>query len=184
MALLGYSSSLCLVGLYLLSEQSLGSSYLLVSLSLANLAILSVLLSLPSVETLLSLLLAKCTLSHTTIEVLHEKNALIGKDVAYGGCRLCTYTYPIESTLKIENYCTRIGVRVERTNAFDNFAITWRAAVCYYDVVESVVFVTMTSQTNLCCHLDFCFAGYDCSNRLPLLINKDSNACGRNDKTI
>ena len=67
--------------------------------------------------------------------------------------------------------CTGVGVGVVRTETLDDFAVTRRAAVCYYDVVESVVFVTMTSQTNLCCHLDFCFCGLQL-HELPARVNK------------
>ena len=172
LAFLCHLGSLCLVSLYFLCEKCLGSGYFLVGLCLADFAVLSVFLSLPSIETLLSLFLTECAFGYTAVQVLHQQHTLTGEDVTYGVGRLCTYVQPIQCTLKVEDHCTRIGVGVERTDTFDNFAITWRAAVCYYDVVESIVFVTMTSQTNLCCHLDFCFVGYDYSNRLPGLENK------------
>ena len=149
------SSSFCLVGLYLLSEESLCSSSFLVCLSLADLAILSIFLSLPSVETLLSFFLREGTLSYTTVEVLHEQYTFVRKDGTYGVSRLCTNAYPVQCAVEIENDCCRIYVRIERTETLDNFAVTRRAAVSYHDVVESVVFVTMTSQTNFCCHLFF-----------------------------
>jgi len=153
-ALLCDSSSLRLVGLYLLCVESLRSSYFLCSLSFADLTILSILLSLPSVETLLSLFLAKCAFCNTAVQVLHEEHTFVRKDSTYSVSRLCAYAYPIECAIEVKDHCSGVGVRVERTDTFDKFAITWRAAVCYYNVVESVVLVTMTSQTNLCCHLD------------------------------
>ena len=170
--LLSDSGSLCLVGLYLLSEEGLGSNYFLLSLSSADLTILSILLSLPSVETLLSLFLAKCTLSYTTVEVLHEHNALTRQDVACGVSRLCTYAYPVQCAIKLQINGCRIGVGVVRTDTFDDLAITWRAAVSYYNVVESVVLATVTSQTNLCCHKLFFVLGHAINtNRLSALIH-------------
>ena len=169
--LLSDSSSFCLVGLYLLSEQSLRSCYFLCSLFLTDLAVLGIFLSLPSIETLLSLFLSECALSHTTVEVLHQHYAFVGKDGTNSVGRLSTYAYPIERTLKIEDDCCGVGVGVERTETLDDFAVTRRAAVCYYNVVESVVFVTMTSQTNFCCHLDFCFRGLSTA-RVVCPVNK------------
>ena len=150
--LLSHSSGFLGIGLHLLCEESLCSGDFLVSLSLRNLAVLCIFLRFPSVETLLRLLLGECALCYTAVEVLHEQYALTGKDVADRVGRLCTHAEPIESTLKIEDDSTRIGVGVVGTDTLDDFAVTRRAAVCYYDVVESVVFVTMTSQTNFCCH--------------------------------
>ncbi len=148
--LLSDSSSFRLVGLYLLSEESLSGSTLLVSLSSADLTILSIFFCFPSVKTLLCLFSTECALSDTTVEVLHEQYTLVRKDGAYGVSRLCTYAYPVQSAIEVKDHSCRVSVGVERTDTLDNSAVTRRAAVCYYDVVESVVFVTMTSQTNLC----------------------------------
>ena len=151
-ALLSDSSGFSLVGLNLLSEESFGSSSFLVCLSLADLAGFGILLCFPSVETTLSLFLTEGTLGYTTLEVLAKQYTLVGKDSANGVGRLSTYGYPIQCTLEIEDHCSRVGVGVERADTLDVLAVTRRTAVCYYDVVESVVFVTMTSQTKLCCH--------------------------------
>ena len=74
--LLGESSSLSLVGLYLLCKQILGSFGFLVSLLAADLTELGILLSFPSIETLLSLSLAESALLNATLQVFHQQNAL------------------------------------------------------------------------------------------------------------
>ena len=89
--LLSHSSGFLRIGLYLLCEESLCSNGFLVSLSLRNLAILSIFLRFPSVETLLSLLLRERALGYTAIQVLHQQYALSGEDVANGVGRLCSY---------------------------------------------------------------------------------------------
>ena len=111
--LLSYFSGDSLVGLYLLSEESLGCSGFLVCLCLADLTGLGVFLSFPSIETLLSLFLAESALGYTALQVLAQQYAFVGKDSTNGVGRLSTTVYPVEGTLEIEDYCCGIGVRVE-----------------------------------------------------------------------
>lgn len=154
-ALLSQFSGFRLVLFYLLCQKSLLSGEFLSLLLSSDLAVLCILLSLPCLEFLLSGCLVECTLLHAAEQVLHQEYTFAGEDVLGSIGRLCTYAYPVQSTLKIEVHRCGVGVRVVRSNTFDKLAITWRTAVCYYDVVVSIVFMTMTSQTNLCCHL-FC----------------------------
>ena len=171
---LGDSGSFCLVGLYLLGEKSLRSGSFLVRLGLADLACLGIFLSLPSIETALSLFLAECAFGYTALQVFAEQYAFVGKDSTNGVGGLGTNIYPIECTLKIEDDCCRVGVGVERTETLDDFAVTRRAAVSYYDVVESIVFVTMTSQTNFCCHwFVVVWWALNCASSCPGLIIND-----------
>jgi len=174
LTLLSQFGSLSLVLLYFLSKQCLSGSQLLLGFLSGNLTVLGIFLSLPSLEFLLGGCLIKCTFLHTTQQVLHQKNAFAGEDVLGSVGRLCAYANPIQSTLKIEVYRCGVGVRVVRSDTFDKFAITWRAAVCYYNVIVSVVFVTMTSQTNLCCHFFLLF----------LYTSSDTHSCGVNKMFI
>lgn len=75
-AFLGDSSGFSLVSLYLMSEESLSGCSFLVSLVAADLAELSILLSLPSIETLLSLSFVECAFLNATLQVLHQHYAL------------------------------------------------------------------------------------------------------------
>ena len=59
---------------------------------------------------------------------------------------------PAKVDLKFDRALYWVNVGAQPTDTVRNI-LTWRTAVCYYDVVVSVVFVTMTSQTNFCCHL-------------------------------
>ena len=111
--LLSHFSGDSLVGLYLLSEESLGCSGFLVCLCLADLTGLGVFLSFPSIETLLSLFLAESALGYTALQVLAQQYAFVGKDSTNGVGRLSTTINPVEGTLEIEDYCCGIGVRVE-----------------------------------------------------------------------
>lgn len=165
------SSGFSFVGLYLLSVESLCSSGFLVRLSLADLAGLCIFLRLPCLETLLRLFLTECALGYTTLQMLVEQYALTGENVTNGVGGLSTYVNPMECALKIEDHCRRVGVRIERTDTLDVLAVTRRTAVCYYDVVESIVFVAMTSQTNFCCHFFVVvFVGVGLLESLPGLI--------------
>ena len=150
-----------LVGLNLLSEEGLGSSSFLVCLCLADLTGLGIFLSFPGIETLLSLFLAESAFSYTALQVFAKQYALVGEDSTNGVRRLSTTVNPVQCTLEIEDYGCGVGVGVERTDTLDVLAVTRRTAVSYYDVIESVVFVAMTGQTNFCCHLFEWFVGLE-----------------------
>ena len=167
------SDSLCLslVGLNFLSVQFLGGSDLLVSLFLRNLAVLLILLNFPSIETTLSFSLVECALGDTAAEVLHQHNAFVRKDVANRVSGLCTNRDPIHSAVEVQINLSRIEIGVVRADAFNDFTVTRGAAVCYHDVIVSIVLVAVTSQTNFCCHLFFVvFMDYDYTSRVSGLI--------------
>ncbi len=124
-----------------------------IRLFLTYLAVFGIFLSLPSVEAALCLFLVERTFCHASFEVLHKHNTFHTQDVAYGVCGLCTYTYPVHSAVEIEVDHRGVEVWVVRTDTLNEFAVTRRAAVCHYDVVVGVIFVTMTSQTNFSCHI-------------------------------
>ena len=101
---------------FLLCLQFLGCSFLLhFSILLTNGFSALGLVSLPSVELLLSSSIIERTLLHTYAEVLHQVNALTAENVASGISGLCAGFYPIEGSLEIQIYCGRIGVGVVRT---------------------------------------------------------------------
>ena len=170
LAFFQHFGSFSLVSLYFLCMSSLLCSGFLVSLSLGNLLVLSLLLCLPSIETLLCLFSTESTFSDTTLEVLHQHNALNREEMTRRVSGLCTNAYPIERALKIELDGSRISVGVVRAETLNDFAVTRRAAVSNYDVVVSIVFVTVTSQTNFCCHLFFVLRAGDYANPCPWLI--------------
>ena len=106
----------------------------------------------PSVETALGLGFVKCAFLHTTLKVLHQKYTLVGEDCAHGVSGLSTYIYPIQSTLEVECYCSRISVRIIRTYPFNKSTISWCPAIGDNNRIERIVLATMALQSNFSCH--------------------------------
>ena len=80
----------------------------------------------------------KSTLLNTTTEVLHEEYTFVRENVTNSVCGLCTTLYPVESALKVEIYCCRVGVGIVSTNLFSELTIARCANVSDYDAVESI----------------------------------------------
>ena len=87
-----------------------------------------------------------------TTEVLHHINAFAFEDVTNCVSRLRTALYPIESTIEIQIYGCRIGVRIVSTNLLSKFTITWCSYVSDNDAIESIVLTTAALQSDSCCH--------------------------------
>ena len=87
-------------------------------------------------------------------EALYRRiiDALALEDVTYCVCRLRTCLYPVEGTIEIQIYSSRIGVRVESTNLLSKFTITWCSNVSDYDAIESIALTTAALQSDFCCH--------------------------------
>jgi len=67
-------------------------------------------------------------------------------------CRLCACLYPVECTVEIQIYSSRIGVRVVSTNLLSKSTITWCSCVSDYDTIKSVALTTAALKSDLCCH--------------------------------
>ena len=150
--LLCHFLSLSLVLCYLSLEAVLSLKLLGTLYRCAELVSGLLLLSLPSIETTLSLSFVKRTLLDTTLEMLHEKHALVREDVADSIGGLCANVYPIQSTLEVQSYCSRISVRIIRTYPFNKFTISWCPAIGDNNRIERIVLATMTLQSDFCCH--------------------------------
>lgn len=77
------------------------SGLLVLANFVANSLDLSIFLSLPSIETLLSFFLRESALLHATLEVLHHEHALAGQDVTDGVGGDSSTVQPVESSLEI-----------------------------------------------------------------------------------
>ena len=106
----------------------------------------------PSLKLGLSLLSGESTLLHTSIEMLHQENTLVGENAASSQCGLCTSLHPVEGAFEIEMNSSRVGVGIVSTDLLNILTITWRSAICDYDAINCVVLVTMSCKTDLCSH--------------------------------
>ena len=75
------------------------------------------------------------------------------EDATSGVRGLGTGVEPIQSAVEVKIYCSRIGVRVVRTNLLNKLAITWRSTVSDDDLIEGISLTTVALETDLCCHL-------------------------------
>ena len=150
--LLGYSLGLSLVLSLLCLELSLGSLFLLRSYGCADVADGLLFLSLPGIETTLSFGFVESAFLYASLKMLHEEHTLVAEDCANSVGGLGTDVYPIQSTLEIECYCSRISVRIIRTYPFNKSTISWCPAIGDNNWIERIVFATMTLQSDFCCH--------------------------------
>ena len=96
----------------------------------------------PCLKALVCHLLCECALGDTTIEVLLKEDTLTREDATCGVTRLCTDLEPIESTVKLQIYCSRISVRIIRTYPLNKLSIPWSPAISDDDTVEGVATTT------------------------------------------
>ena len=75
------------------------------------------------------------------------------EDATSGVRGLGTGVEPIQSAVEVKIYCSRIGVRVVRTNLLNKLAITWRSTVSDDDLIEGISLTTVALETDLSCHL-------------------------------
>ncbi len=150
--LLGYFFSLCFVLCYFGFETSFFVKLLLGCHRCAELVDALLLLSFPGVETTLCFGFVKSAFLYATLKMLHEKHAFVGEDGANGVGGLSTNVDPIQSTLEVQSYCSRISVRIIRTYPFNKFTISWCPAIGDNNRIERIVLATMTLQSDFCCH--------------------------------
>ena len=90
---------------------------------------------------------------YTAQQVLLVEYALVRKNRTAGVRGLRAFHQPIQSPFEIELDRSRIRNRVVGTQFLNEFAITWRSAICGNDMIERRSFLSVTCQTNFNSHL-------------------------------
>ena len=139
---LGLGSQTCLLG-----SLGVGGELRLLRSDLAQLLLH------PLVELGLGIRLRESALGYTAQQVLLVEYALVRKNRTAGVRGLRAFHQPIQSPFEIELDRSRIRNRVVGTQFLDEFAITWRSAICGNDMIERRSFLSVTCQTNFNSHL-------------------------------
>ena len=148
----GDGGSLGLVGLLLGLETSLAGVAGVV-LDIATLAVYLGFFGLqPLVELDIGLLLADGTLLDTDLEVATEENAFVGEDATDGVARGGAVLDPFDSTVEVEVDSGGVGQRIVSAQLLDKFSIPRCTTIRNNDVVEGLVLLTMTLQSDSCWH--------------------------------
>src|SRR5574344_546809 len=96
----------------------------------------------PCVKLRLCCSLVESAFLYSTFEVFHHVYAFALQYVANSIGRLRANFYPVKSTVEIQIYCGWIGIRIECSNLFSKFTITWCINVSDNNSVERITFTT------------------------------------------
>src|SRR5690606_33137639 len=97
----------------------------------------------PFFQSFLSFLFTESSFLYSTHEVFFVEHTFVRQNVLNSVGRLGTFYKPVVSLVEIEIYSSRIRVRIVCANPLNVPAISWRPAICYHNVVESITFAAV-----------------------------------------
>jgi hypothetical protein len=82
--------------------------------------------------------------AHTTEQMLQVQNALVGKDTTHGISGLCALVQPFQGFLTIDLNGGRNGQGIVSADLLDEFTISRRTGIGYYDEIEGSLLTPVT----------------------------------------
>jgi hypothetical protein len=106
----------------------------------------------PNLEFLHRSCLVKESQCYTPEKVLQEQYTFVRKDPANGISRLCAFVKPFKGFLTVDLHGSRYSQWIVGSDLLDEFTISWRSCVCYYNKVEGSFFTPVSLESDLYSH--------------------------------